>query len=109
MKKFFVTITGMNQYCGNKGFKIDDELKIVKDHENDFDDEAIKVEAVGLGTVGYVANSVRTVYKGTSSAGRIYDKIGESSKVRVMFVTHSSIIAELVTDEELVIEKITEQ
>lgn len=105
MKKFFVTITGMNQYCGNNGFKIGDELKIVKDYDNDFDDEAIKVEAVGLGTVGYIANSVRTVYKGTSSAGRIYDKIGESARVRVMFVTHTSIIAELVIEET----EITEQ
>ncbi|MBE6755428.1 MAG: DNA-binding protein [Ruminococcaceae bacterium] len=101
MKNFFVTITGMNQYCGNSGFKIGDELKIVKDYDNDFDDEAIKVEAVGLGTVGYVANSVRTVYKGTSSAGRIYDKIGESAKIRVMFVTHTSIIAELVIEENI--------
>ncbi len=99
MNKFFVTITGMNQYCGNNGFRAGDELRIVKDHENDFDDEAIKVEAVGLGTVGYVANSVRTVYKGTSSAGRIYDKIGETAIIRVMFVTHSSIIAELVINE----------
>ena len=99
MTKFFVTITGMNEYCGNRGFKIGDELKIVKDYENDFDDEAIKVESVGLGTIGYIANSVRTVYKGTSSAGRIYDKIGDIAKVRVMFVTHTSIIAELVNDE----------
>lgn len=105
MEKFFVTITGMNNYCGNTAFKIGDELKIVKDHDNDFDDEAIKVEAVGLGTVGYVANSVRTVYKGTSSSGRIYDKIGEIARVRVMFVTHTSIIAELVIDDELVVEK----
>ncbi len=99
MDKFFVTITGMNQYCGNNGFRTGDELRIVKDHENDFDDEAIKVEAVGLGTVGYVANSVRTVYKGTASAGRIYDKIDETATIRVMFVTHSSIIAELVAKE----------
>lgn len=99
MKKFFVTITGMNKYCGNIGFKIGDELKITKDYENGFDDEAIKVESVGLGTVGYVANSVGTVYKGTSSAGRIYDKIGDSAKIKVMFVTHTSIIAELEIEE----------
>lgn len=99
MNKFFVTITGMNNYCGNNGFRVGDELKIVKDYDNEFDDEAIKVEAVGLGAVGYVANSVRTVYKGTSSAGRIYDKIGDIAKVRVLFVTHTSIIAELVIDE----------
>lgn len=105
MKNFYITITGMNEYCGNRGFKVDDELKIVKDYDNDYDDEAIKVEAVGLGTVGYIANSVRTVYKGTSSAGRVYDKFGETAKARVMFVTHTSIIAELVIDET----KITEQ
>lgn len=99
MNKFYVTITGMNNYCGNQGFRVGDELKIVKDYDNDFDDEAIKVEAVGLGTVGYVANSTRTVCKGTSSAGRIYDKIGNCAKVSVMFVTPTGIIAELVIDQ----------
>jgi len=34
------------------------------------------------------------------SRGRIYDKIGDFAYARVCFITHSSVIAELITPEQ---------
>ena len=43
--------------------------------------------------------TVHTVYSGTVSAGRLYDKIDDYAYGKVMFVTHSSAIV-LVLDKE---------
>ena len=53
-----------------------------------------------FGKVGYVGNSCRTVAKGTKSAGRIYDKVGDKFSVRVCFVTGGSVIAEVLKRDE---------
>ena len=53
-----------------------------------------------FGKVGYVGNSCRTVAKGTKSAGRIYDKVGDKFCVRVCFVTGGSVIAEVLKRDE---------
>ena len=57
--------------------------------------------------IGYVANSTNTVYQGTVSAGRIYDKIDDYAYARTMFITHSSVIA-LVLDKSDVEESDTD-
>ena len=44
----------------------------------------------------YVANSTSTVVRGTSSAGRIYDKFGVSARARVLFIHHKTAIARVV-------------
>ena len=49
-----------------------------------------------IGTVGYVANSTYTVYSGTYSAGRLYDKIGECACAKIILITHSSAVAEVI-------------
>ena len=49
-------------------------VKLIKEPDNEFDAEAIKVEQEGLeglGQVGYVANSPRTVAGESYSAGRL--------------------------------------
>lgn len=99
METMFVTITGTNHYYGLKPFKVGGIVKLVKDKHNDFDCEAIQVKMPYIDTVGFVANSPNTTFKGTCSAGRIYDSIGDYSFARVMFITHSSVIA-LVLPEE---------
>ncbi len=99
-KSIFITITGANNYFGKAPFKIGRAFKLEKEPDNSFDCEAIKVSHPLIGTVGYVANSIHTVYEGTHSAGRLYDKTGDSAFVEVMFITHSSVIARLLSDDE---------
>jgi len=105
MENAFITITGINGYYGKTPFKIDRVLRIVKEPDNRHDAEAIRVELPFIDTVGYVANSVGTVYAGTESAGKLYDKIGEYAYAQVMFVTHSSVIALVLSPEEVEVDK----
>lgn len=100
MENTYVTITGTHNYLGKKPFKVGRIVKLAKEPDNQFDCEAIKVELPYLDTVGYVANSAHTVFEGTNSAGRLYDKIGEEAYAKVMFITHSSIIARVLSAEE---------
>lgn len=101
MENVFITITGQNHYLGMKPFKVNRLVKIVKEPENDFDSEAIRVELPYIDTIGYVANSANTVFAGTCSAGRLYDKIEDYAFAQVMFITHSSVIAIVVPKEEV--------
>ena len=101
MENMFITITGQNHYLGMKPFKVNRLVKIVKEPENDFDSEAIRVELPYIDTIGYVANSANTVFAGTCSAGRLYDKIEDYAFAQVMFITHSSVIAIVVPKEEV--------
>ena len=96
METYFLTITGQKHYYGLKPFTVGQTVKLVKEKDNEFDGEAIRVELPFIGTVGYVANSSYTTYIGTYSAGRLYDKIEDYAYARVLFVTHSSAIALLV-------------
>ena len=57
-----------------------------KDYENPYDDEAIAAYRNGS-KVGYVANSVSTVCRGTYSAGRIYDRFDKEAECVVRFVS----------------------
>jgi hypothetical protein len=93
MENIFITITDQDSYLGLKPYKIGRVVKLVKDKDNDQDEDAIRVELPFIDTIGYVANSTSTVYKGTYSAGRLYDKIGDEAFAQIMFVTHSSAIA----------------
>ena len=93
MENVFITITGHQNYLGLKPYKVGRVVKLVKEKDNEYDEDAIRVELPFIDTVGYVANSTNTVYKGTHSAGRIYDKIGDEAFAQIMFVTHSSAIA----------------
>ena len=77
--KVFFTITGLDHYHGSGFLKPDMRVKLVKEPDNKYDHEAIRVEMDGLGKIGYVANSVKTVIGESYSAGRLYDKIGISN------------------------------
>ena len=101
MKNMFITITGQNNYLGMKPFKVGRIVKIVKEPDNQYDQDAIRVELPFIDTIGYVANSVNTVYAGTCSAGKLYDKIDDYAYAEVMFITHSSVIALVVPTEEI--------
>lgn len=98
-KVYFVTITGLDHYYGKKPFEIGRIIKLIKEVDNEYDKEAIMAYLPYIEKIGYVANSTNTVYQGTISAGRLYDKIDDYAFGKVMFVTHSSAIV-LVLDKE---------
>lgn len=97
-KTYYVTVTGLDFYYGKKPFEIGRILKLVKEPDNEYDSEAISAFLPFIDKVGYVANSTSTVYDGTISAGRLYDKIDDYAYGKIMFVTHTSAIV-LVLDK----------
>lgn len=100
MNKIYFTIAGTKHHYGHEFFEPKQEVKLVKDPENEFDKEAIKVEMDGLGLVGYVANSPYTVQGESMSAGRMYDRMGETARGVVMYVLPQGVLCELLQEEE---------
>ena len=96
MKEIYFTITGTSYHYGQDFLKPKMKVKLIKETDNEYDKEAIKVELPGLGTVGYVANSPYTVLGESYSAGRLYDKIGDSAKGRILYVMPKGILCELI-------------
>lgn len=96
MKEKYITITGMNHYYGMKPFSLGKKVKCIKDKNNPYDSEAIKVVMKEIGTVGYIANSPYTTAAGTMSAGRIYEKVKKKFVVEVMFIMSSKVICRVV-------------
>ena len=95
MEDDYESESGMREDLSNE--RTEDESIEVEDETS----EAIKVwggEALGCPEVDfmYVANSINTVVRGTSSAGRIYDKFGSRARARVLFVFHKMAIARVV-------------
>ena len=98
MKKIYFTVTGTKHYYGQDFFEPKMEVRLVKEPENEVDKEAIKVELDGLGLVGYVANSPYTVQGESMSAGRLYDKIGDTAVGVVKYVLAQGILCELYSE-----------
>lgn len=92
MERIFFTITGTRYRYGHDFFEPKMTVKLVKEPDNEYDKEAIKVELEGLGHVGYVANSPHTVVGESFSAGRLYDKIGDTAEGTVLYVLPDSVI-----------------
>ncbi|MCF0226866.1 MAG: hypothetical protein HUK28_06145 [Methanobrevibacter sp.] len=101
MKDMYITITAIHKFGGEKPFRVRNLLKLVKDKNNDHDDEAIAVEMRFAGKVGYVANSTKTVIRGTMSAGRVYDKLTDEDYAEVKFYSNGFVIAKILTSEEI--------
>ncbi len=95
MNKIYFTLTGTKYYYGNKFLKPGMKLKLQKETENEYDKEAIVVKIEGLGDIGHVANSPYTVIGESMSAGRLYDKIGNTAKAKVVLVTEHGTICRL--------------
>ena len=101
-EKIFVTIM-----TRGAGVKVGEKYVLGKDLDNEYDDEAIMVVpveddeddkcecVVEYEEAMYVANSVRTVARGTWSAGRLYDKLTEKSSVEILFVIGNAAIGEV--------------
>ena len=86
MEELYFTIAGCDHYFGSDFMEKDMKVKLEKEPDNKYDKEAIQVKVKGLGKIGYVANSSFTVKGESMSAGRLYDKIGDKAKGKIMFV-----------------------
>lgn len=100
MEIIYFTVTGTNHYYGHEFFETGMKVRIVKEPDNEIDKEAIRVEMPGLGKCGYVANSTYTVQGESWSAGRIYDKIGDTAEGRVMYKLPRCVICSLVLNND---------
>ena len=106
MEEMYFTIAGCSHYYGTQFMEKGMKVKLVKEPDNEYDKEAIQVKIKGLGKVGYVANSPYTVQGESMSAGRLYDKIGDKAKGKIVFVVGGTAVCR-VTDDGL--EKMSEQ
>lgn len=98
MAKLYFTITGTEHYFGQDFFESGMCVKLIKEPDNEVDKEAIRVELDGLGKIGYVANSTRTVLGESVSAGRLYDKLGATATGRVLYVLPEGLLCLLTCD-----------
>ena len=94
MKTWF-TLTGTNHYHGQDFLKKGMKVRLEKEPDNRYDHEAIKVLMDGVGLIGYVANSPWTVIGESFSAGRLYDKIGDTAKGKVKLITDKGVLCTL--------------
>ena len=94
-KKIYITLTGTKYYFGNEYLEPKMKVTLKKDPDNEYDSEAIKVEMEGLGQIGSVANSVSTVLGESISAGRLYDKIGDTAEAEILVVTPLGVICKV--------------
>lgn len=92
MKDIYFSIAGMSHRHGQEFVKEGMKVTLAKEPDNKHDSEAIMVKIPGLGTIGYVANSVCTRIGESWSAGRIYDKIGDTAIGTVKFVVDDGVV-----------------
>lgn len=95
MAKIYITLTGTKHYYGTDFLEKGTKVKLEKEPDNEYDREAIRITYEGLGTIGYVANSPYTVIGESLSAGRIYDKIGDTAYAKVIVVTSAGTVCKV--------------
>lgn len=95
MNEVFFTITGTRHYHGTEFMKEGMKVKLEKDPDNTHDKEAIKVLIHGIGQVGSVANSPYTVVGESMSAGRLYDKIGDTAEGEILYILPDGVLCVL--------------
>src|SRR5690625_754297 len=100
----YVTVVGGKFFKDSKQLQVGEIVRFVKDYDNEYDDEAIAVEMIGNGQVGYVANSTNTVARGTKSAGRIYDTFDDYSYGVVRFILKGNAIVKLLDYHEYLLQ-----
>ena len=85
MYSAYITIAGTSHYFGQAFIEPGMTVRLVKEPDNVHDREAIRVDLEGLGKIGYVANGPYTVQGMSFSAGRFYDRIGDTVQAVVMY------------------------
>ena len=107
MKAIYFTLTGTKYEYGDKFMEPDMSVSLVKEPDNKYDKEAIRVEKDGLGKVGYIANSPYTVLGESLSAGRLYDRIGNTAAGRILYKLPGGVLCTL-DEGSIVYEPLTE-
>ena len=95
MAKTYFTLTGTKHYYGTDFLEKGMKITLEKEPDNEYDKEAIQVKMKGMGKIGYVANSPYTIIGDSMSAGRIYDRIYDKAKAKVVMVTSSGVLCKL--------------
>ena len=90
MAKTYFTLTGIKHYYGSDFLEKGMKIILEKEPDNEYDKEAIQVKMKGMGKIGYVANSPYTIIGDSMSAGRIYDRIDDKAKAKVVMVINRS-------------------
>lgn len=90
--KIYFTIAGTRHHFGTDFMEKGMPVRLEKEPDNEHDKEAVKVMMEGLGLVGYVANSPYTVVGESWSAGRLYDKIGDTAVGTVLYVLDKGVL-----------------
>lgn len=83
-KKELFTITGMHFYKNDVTLTSGMPLKLVKEPDNEFDNDAIAVYAEDE-KIGYVANNEYTKFERTSSASELQDKLEKVAQASYLF------------------------
>lgn len=100
----FITIISFNNMHGEKAFRLNRIVKLIKEPDNKYDTEAIACEMRHFGKIGYVANSTNTVVKGCMSSGRVFDKIEDEYFAKIKFITGHTAIAKVLDSDEYIAE-----
>lgn len=80
MNEMYFTIAGCNHYFGSDFMKKGTKVKLIKEPDNEYDKEAIQVNVKGE----------------SMSAGRLYDKLGDKAKGKVVFVVDGGVVCRIV-------------
>ncbi len=99
-EKYYMSIVHINSFAGIGMFRPGLILRLKKDHDNPYDDEAIAVYGSTGAKFGYVANSTHSVCRGTHSAGWFLHLFKEEAVCRVMFVADDFAIAQFLVEEQ---------
>ena len=99
-KKKYVTVAGLPNFHGQHPFDGNKYILIRKDPNNPYDSEAILAETMLWGPVGFVPGHPAARIKGTMSAGRLYDKMGERTIAKVRFSAENFAICSLVSKKK---------
>ena len=96
-QSIYITINHLDDFECVSFLKPGDKLILKKDRNNIYDDEAIIAYKENNIKVGYVANSVHSVARGTYSAGRLFDRIGDEvgCVIRFIFSEEGFMIAQI--------------
>ncbi|MBR0420195.1 MAG: hypothetical protein IJI66_13625 [Erysipelotrichaceae bacterium] len=98
----YITINHLDDFECVSFLKPGDRLILKKDRNNIYDDEAIIAYKENKTKVGYVANSVHSVARGTYSAGRVYDRVKDEIEciIRFVILEEGCAIGELINHDE---------
>lgn len=78
------TIVGIHAYGNRRFLQNGTTIEIYKEPENEYDPYAVRVEIEGVGCVGHIANSARTIRLGCTSSKEICDMIGTCASATIV-------------------------